>query len=154
MRKLKNYAWLNAETVPEKLTIRNQSIGSNAGRCRTVPGTKREPAAPSRCPVAEPRQRRRNAVLDFPTPARYPLAMLNPKLLDEMSARVSSLLAATPAGDVEKNMRAALGSLFAKLDLVTREEFDVQREVLARAREKLAALEARVAELEARNTTA
>ena len=76
--------------------------------------------------------------------------MLNPKLLDEMAARVSSLLAATPAGDVEKNMRAALGGLFAKLDLVTREEFDVQREVLARTREKFVALEARIAELEAK----
>jgi BMFP domain-containing protein YqiC len=75
--------------------------------------------------------------------------MLNPKLLDEMSSRVSSLLASTPAGDIEKNLRAALGSLFAKLDLVTREEFDVQREVLARTRAKLQALEARVAELEA-----
>jgi BMFP domain-containing protein YqiC len=77
--------------------------------------------------------------------------MLNPKLLDEMSARVSSLLAATPAGDVEKNLRAVLASLFAKLDLVTREEFDVQREVLSRTREKLVALEARVAQLEAQS---
>jgi len=77
--------------------------------------------------------------------------MLNPKLLDEMSARLSSLLAATPAGDIEKNLRAALAGLFAKLDLVTREEFDVQREVLLRTREKLAALEARVTELEARS---
>jgi BMFP domain-containing protein YqiC len=77
--------------------------------------------------------------------------MLNPKLLDEMSARVSSLLAATPAGDVEKHMRAILAGVFAKLDLVTREEFDVQREVLARTREKLVALEARAAELEARS---
>ncbi|MCK9380946.1 MAG: accessory factor UbiK family protein [Sulfuritalea sp.] len=76
--------------------------------------------------------------------------MLNPKLFDEMSARVSSLLAATPAGDVEKHMRAVLSSVFAKLDLVTREEFDVQREVLTRTREKLVALEARVSELEAR----
>jgi BMFP domain-containing protein YqiC len=76
--------------------------------------------------------------------------MLNPKLLDEMSARVSSLLAATPAGDIEKNMRAALAGVFAKLDLVTREEFDVQREVLSRTRARLEALEARVAELEAR----
>ncbi len=77
--------------------------------------------------------------------------MLNPKLLDEMSARVSSLLAATPAGDIEKNLRAALAGVFAKLDLVTREEFDVQREVLARTRAKLEALEARAAELEARS---
>jgi BMFP domain-containing protein YqiC len=75
--------------------------------------------------------------------------MLNPKLLDEMSSRMSSLLANTPAGEVEKNLRAALAGLFAKLDLVTREEFDVQREVLARTRAKLQALEARVAELEA-----
>jgi BMFP domain-containing protein YqiC len=77
--------------------------------------------------------------------------MLNPKLLDEMSARVSALLATTPAGDIEKNLRAALAGLFAKLDLVTREEFDVQREVLARTREKLLALEARVSDLEAVN---
>lgn len=77
--------------------------------------------------------------------------MLNPTLLDEMSARVSSLLKATPAGDIEKNLRAALAGVFAKLDLVTREEFDVQREVLLRTREKLVALEARVTELEARN---
>jgi BMFP domain-containing protein YqiC len=77
--------------------------------------------------------------------------MLNPKLLDEISARISSLLAATPAGDIEKNLRAVLSSLFAKLDLVTREEFDVQREVLTRSREKLVALEARVTELEAQN---
>jgi len=75
--------------------------------------------------------------------------MLNPKLLDEISARVSAVLAASPAGDVEKNLRALLASVFAKLDLVTREEFDVQREVLGRTREKLTALEARVAELEA-----
>ncbi len=79
--------------------------------------------------------------------------MLNPKLLDEMSARVSSLLAATPAGDVEKNLRMALASLFAKLDLVTREEFDVQREVLTRTRAKLQALEARIAELESARAT-
>lgn len=78
--------------------------------------------------------------------------MLNPKLLDEMAARVSAVMAATPARDVEKNLRAALSSLFAKLDLVTREEFDVQREVLARTRAKLQALEARLAELEAAKT--
>ena len=77
--------------------------------------------------------------------------MLNPTLLDEMSARVSSLLKATPAGDIEKNLRAALAGVFAKLDLVTREEFDVQRAVLARTREKLVALEARVTELEGRS---
>ncbi len=79
--------------------------------------------------------------------------MINPRTLDEMSARVSSLLAASPAGEVEKNLRVVLSGLFAKLDLVTREEFDVQREVLSRAREKLVVLEARLAELEARAPT-
>ena len=77
--------------------------------------------------------------------------MLNPRLLDEMSTRMSSLLAGTPAADVEKHMRAVLAGMFAKLDLVTREEFDVQREVLTRTREKLAALEAQVAQLEAQS---
>ena len=52
--------------------------------------------------------------------------------------------------EVKQYAKAMLGSAFGKLDLVTREEFEVQREVLAHARQKLAELEARVAELEAR----
>jgi hypothetical protein len=76
--------------------------------------------------------------------------MLNPNLLDEISRRVSELVAASPAGDIEKNARTMLAGVFNRLDLVTREEFDVQREVLARARERLTVLEARVAELENR----
>lgn len=75
--------------------------------------------------------------------------MANPKILDEIGAKVSELLANSPAKDLEKNARALLSSGFSKLDLVTREEFDVQREVLARTREKLAELEQRVAQLEA-----
>ena len=50
--------------------------------------------------------------------------------------------------DLEKNLRTILASFFARLDLVTRDEFDVQRQVLLRTREKLERLEARVAELE------
>jgi BMFP domain-containing protein YqiC len=76
--------------------------------------------------------------------------MLNPKLFEEMTAKLSELAAAGPAKDVEKNVRALLSSLFSRLDLVTREEFDVQADVLARTREKLTALEARIAELEKR----
>ncbi|GAB2180796.1 hypothetical protein DLREEDagrD3_10190 [Denitratisoma sp. agr-D3] len=72
------------------------------------------------------------------------------KFLDEASARLNQVLSASPVADVEKNLKAALGGLFGRLDLVTREEFDVQREVLARTREQLAKLEARVAELEKR----
>jgi BMFP domain-containing protein YqiC len=76
--------------------------------------------------------------------------MLNNKLLDEVSSRVAQLVAASPMADIEKNMKAALAGVFAKMDLVTREEFDVQRELLTRSREKLVALEARLAELEKR----
>ncbi len=73
-----------------------------------------------------------------------------PRILEEIGARLSELAAASPARDIEKNVRALLGSAFGRLDLVTREEFDVQREVLAQARRRLAELEARVAALEAR----
>ncbi len=76
--------------------------------------------------------------------------MLNPKMLDEMSKKVSEVLAQSPAKDIEKNARALLASLFARLDLITREEFDVQQEVLKRTREKLSEMEKRVAELEQR----
>ena len=72
------------------------------------------------------------------------------RLLDEINERIRSTLAASPAADFEKNLRALLASFFSRLDLVTREEFDVQREVLARTRAKLQELEAKVAELEAR----
>lgn len=75
--------------------------------------------------------------------------MLDPKLFEELNARLSALIAASPARDIEKNVKAMLGGLFEKMDLVTREEFEVQAQLLARTREKLAALEARVAELEA-----
>ena len=75
---------------------------------------------------------------------------MNEKLLTDLAARLAALAANNPAKDLEKNFRGMLSSTFSKLDLVTREEYDVQARVLARAREKLAALEARVAELEAR----
>jgi BMFP domain-containing protein YqiC len=73
---------------------------------------------------------------------------LETRYLDELNKKVSELLAASPAKDIEKNLRALLSSAFSRLDLVTREEFDVQQEVLARTREKLQQMEARVAELE------
>lgn len=72
------------------------------------------------------------------------------RLFEELSGKVSALLAQTPAKDVEKNLRALMTSFFGKLDLVTREEFDVQARLLARAREQLDALESKVAELEAK----
>ena len=80
--------------------------------------------------------------------------MLNAKIIEDISNKLSAVANSSPAKDVEKNMRALLTQGFAKLDLVTREEFDVQVQVLARTREKLTALEARVAELEAQLNTA
>jgi hypothetical protein len=74
--------------------------------------------------------------------------MSQKRFFDEISARVSEVLAASPAKDIEKNLRVMLSGAFSRLDLVTREEFDVQAKVLARTREKVVALEARVAELE------
>lgn len=70
------------------------------------------------------------------------------KFIDEIGRRVDELIANTPVEDVQKNLRTLLSGWFAQLDLVTREEFDVQQAVLQRTREKLAQMEARVAELE------
>ncbi|MEW6512362.1 MAG: accessory factor UbiK family protein [Pseudomonadota bacterium] len=74
--------------------------------------------------------------------------MLDPKFFEEISAGISRALAATPAADIEKNLRAMLTAQFAKLDLVTRVDFDIQKELLARAQARLAQLEVKIAELE------
>lgn len=77
--------------------------------------------------------------------------MLDPKKLEEVVQAITKLMPASfteMQQDVEKNIRAALSATFAKLDLVTRQEFDVQTQVLHRTRSKLEALEQRVAELE------
>lgn len=76
--------------------------------------------------------------------------MLDPKFLEELAARLAALAARGPAQDFEKNARALLNGFLARLDFAGREEFEVQREVLARTRARLEALEARLAALEAR----
>ncbi len=73
-----------------------------------------------------------------------------PSFLTELQTKISEVLQQSPAKDIEKNMKAMLNQRFSKLDLLTREEFDIQTEVLQRTRTRLEALEARVAELEAR----
>ncbi|AHI63964.1 accessory factor UbiK family protein [Burkholderia thailandensis] len=65
-----------------------------------------------------------------------------------LQARIGDLLKNSPAKDVERNVKAMLTQGFSKLDLVTREEFDTQTQVLARTRARLEELEKRVAELE------
>ena len=77
----------------------------------------------------------------------------NPKILEDLAGKLGDVFRNSPAHDLERNLRAGLTSMLGKLDLVTREEFDVQAEVLARTREKLTQLEARVAALEARLNT-
>lgn len=69
-------------------------------------------------------------------------------VFNDIKARVGDLLKNSPVKDVERNMKAMLTQGFAKLDLVTREEFDTQAQVLARTRVRLEELEKRVAELE------
>ncbi|VVE60501.1 phosphoheptose isomerase [Pandoraea anapnoica] len=76
------------------------------------------------------------------------------EILQDMQAKVSEMLKQSPAKDIERNVKSLLGQGFTKLDLVTREEFDVQAQVLARTREKLEALEKRVAELESQRSEA
>ena len=81
--------------------------------------------------------------------------MIDPKVFDDLSQRLAGSL---PSGfsllqdDLKRNLHSALEASLSHLDLVTREEFDIQQAVLARTREKLAVLEKQVAELEARLT--
>ena len=74
--------------------------------------------------------------------------MIGKKFFDELSAKLGDTIDNSPVKDVEKNVKAMLGSAFNRMDLVTREEFDIQQQVLLKTREKLAELEARLAELE------
>jgi ubiquinone biosynthesis accessory factor UbiK len=74
--------------------------------------------------------------------------MTPPPFVDDLAKRLRELMAQNPASDVEKNFRVVMQGAFARMELVTREEFDRQREVLAKTREKLDALEEKVAGLE------
>ena len=71
-------------------------------------------------------------------------------VFNDFQAKMSELLKNSPAKDIEKNMKAMLSQGFSKLDLVTREEFDTQTQVLVRTRTRLEELERRVAQLEAK----
>jgi len=75
-------------------------------------------------------------------------AMKPTDLFNDLQSKVSEALRNSPAKDIEKNVRSMMSQGFARLDLVTREEFDVQSQVLARTRARLEELETRVAELE------
>ena len=76
--------------------------------------------------------------------------MTDKSFFDDISERINEALRNSPAQDFERNLRALLASWFDRMDLVLREDFDVQKKLLERAQTKLAELESRVAELEAR----
>ena len=68
----------------------------------------------------------------------------------DLQGKINQAIESSPAKDIEKNVKAMMTQGFSKLDLVTREEFDIQNQVLAKTRARLEALEARLAELEAK----
>ena len=73
---------------------------------------------------------------------------MNMQFVEDLSAKLRETLSRSPAGDLEKNIHALLQIAFTKLALVSREEFDVQTEVLRQTREKLDALERQLSALE------
>jgi BMFP domain-containing protein YqiC len=79
----------------------------------------------------------------------YLRPMIDSRMLDDLRSRIEGALRDSPAQDIERNLRTLLASWFDRLDLVLREDFEVQKKLLERAQAKLAELEARVAELEA-----
>ena len=82
--------------------------------------------------------------------AEREMDMSNSNFFSDLQGKINQALESGPAKDIERNVKAAMTSGFSKLDLVTREEFDIQAQVLAKTRTKLEALELRVSELEAK----
>ena len=76
--------------------------------------------------------------------------MLNNEKLNEISNKIREIVKDSPLPDIEKNIDALLKGMFTKMELITREEFDVQTEVLKRTRQKLEELEKKLSEIEAR----
>lgn len=71
--------------------------------------------------------------------------------MDEFQRNLSDLIARSPAADIERNAKAFMAQTFSRLDLVTREEFDIQAQLLERALARVAALEQRLDALEGRS---
>lgn len=76
--------------------------------------------------------------------------MLNTEKLNEISNKIKEIVKSTPIADFDKNIHALIQGMFTKMELVSREEFDVQAEVLRNTREKLVQLESKLAQLEAK----
>ena len=79
---------------------------------------------------------------------RYLLSMIDKHFFDELNERIGEAFRNSPAQDLEKNLKAMLAAGLSRLDLVLREDFEVQQKLLERAQTKLVELEGRIAELE------
>jgi BMFP domain-containing protein YqiC len=106
--------------------------------------------------VQRPRKMRRHALNEVAAhhrsaPSLQGLIAMN-NFFNDLQGKINQAMESSPAKDIERNVKAMMTQGFSKLDLVTREEFDIQAQVLAKTRAKLEALELRVAELEARLT--
>ncbi len=75
--------------------------------------------------------------------------MKNSSFIEDISIKINDMIKSSPLADVEKNINALIKGAFTKMELISREEFDVQAEVLRNTRDKLVILEAKLAELEA-----
>ncbi len=80
--------------------------------------------------------------------------MVNMQFIEDLSIKFRELVNSSPAGDLETNFRALIEGAFTKLELVSREEFDIQADVLRHTREKLNKLEAQLEQLESRSLKA
>jgi ubiquinone biosynthesis accessory factor UbiK len=76
--------------------------------------------------------------------------MFNSQAINDLSNKINEIIKSSPLADAEKNINALIQGVFTKMELVSREEFDIQAEVLRNTREKLVQLEAKLAELEAK----
>ena len=77
--------------------------------------------------------------------------MIEKERIQEISDKIRQVVENSPISDINDNINALLQGMFAKLDLISREEFDVQTQVLKRTREKLEALEAKIESLETKS---
>jgi ubiquinone biosynthesis accessory factor UbiK len=77
--------------------------------------------------------------------------MYSTEKVNEISNKINEIIKSSPLADIEKNINALIQGVFTKMELVSREEFDIQTEVLRNTREKLTKLEAKLTELEEKN---
>lgn len=79
--------------------------------------------------------------------------MIPKDFLDGLASKLGETIDNSPIKDVEKNVKSILGSALNKMDLVTREEFEIQKQILLKTREKLTELEAKIAQLQNQQST-